>query len=98
MLDDHRRKAVAAVRDFGHRASLSLASLAGYPVILTSPVTPSRATPTRLSVRNSPFLSIEVVAKFGAGATSIAPKRQRKGWMYRGSCHDARLANKAEQI
>jgi hypothetical protein len=32
MLDDHRRKAVAAVGDFGHRASLPSASFPSYPV------------------------------------------------------------------
>jgi len=37
MLDDHRRKAVAAVRNFSHRTSLSAASLSSYPVILTTP-------------------------------------------------------------
>src|SRR5499427_8998270 len=37
MLDDHWRKAVAAVGDFSHRASLSAASLRSYPVILTKP-------------------------------------------------------------
>jgi hypothetical protein len=34
MLDDHRRKAVAAVRDFSHRTSLPVVSasgLSGYP-------------------------------------------------------------------
>ena len=31
MLDDHRRKAVAAIGDFRHRASLPAASLSGYP-------------------------------------------------------------------
>ena len=35
MLDDRRRKAVAAIGDLDHRASLPLASLPGYPVILT---------------------------------------------------------------
>ena len=35
MLDDHRRNAVAAIRDFGHRVSLPAASLPGYSVILT---------------------------------------------------------------
>jgi hypothetical protein len=35
MLDDHRRKAVAAIGDFGHRASLPSASPPGYSVILT---------------------------------------------------------------
>jgi hypothetical protein len=37
MLDDHRRKAVAAVGDFGHRASLPSASLPSYSVTLTKP-------------------------------------------------------------
>src|SRR6516164_6096236 len=37
MLDDHRRKAVLAVGDFGHRASLPSASLPDYPVKLTKP-------------------------------------------------------------
>src|SRR5262245_13391512 len=37
MLDDHRRKAVAAVGDFGDRASLASASLPSYPVTLTKP-------------------------------------------------------------
>jgi hypothetical protein len=37
MLDDHRRKAVAAVGDFSHRASLPSASLPSYPVTLTKP-------------------------------------------------------------
>jgi len=40
MLDDHRRKAVAAVGDFSHRASLPSASLPGYPVNLTKPIEP----------------------------------------------------------
>ena len=35
VLDDHWRKAVAAVGDFSHRPSLSSAWLPGYPVILT---------------------------------------------------------------
>jgi hypothetical protein len=35
MLDDHRGKAVAAIADFGHRASLPSASLPSYPVTLT---------------------------------------------------------------
>jgi hypothetical protein len=38
MLDDHRRKAVAAVGYFSHRASLPSAALLGYPVILTKPL------------------------------------------------------------
>jgi CRP-like cAMP-binding protein len=38
MLDDHRWKAVAAVRDFSHRVSLPSASLPGYPVKLTKPL------------------------------------------------------------
>src|SRR6516165_7134480 len=38
MLDDHRRKAVAAIGDFGHRASLPAASLRSYPVTLTRPM------------------------------------------------------------
>ena len=37
MLDDHRRKAMATVRNFSYRASLSSASLPGYPVNLTKP-------------------------------------------------------------
>jgi hypothetical protein len=37
MLDDHWRKAVAAVGDFGHRPSLSSALPPGYPVKLTKP-------------------------------------------------------------
>src|SRR3984893_18138912 len=37
MLDDHRGKAVAAIGDFGHRASLPSASLPSYPVTLTKP-------------------------------------------------------------
>jgi hypothetical protein len=37
MLDDHRRKAVATVGDFSHRASLPAASLPSYPVTLTKP-------------------------------------------------------------
>src|SRR5437870_4192221 len=37
MLDDHRRKAVATIEDFGHRASLPSASLPSYPVTLTRP-------------------------------------------------------------
>src|SRR5947209_20378190 len=37
MLDDHRRKAVTAVGDFSHRASLPSASLPSYPVTLTKP-------------------------------------------------------------
>ena len=37
MLDDHRRKAVAAIGDFGHRASLPSASFPSYPVTLTKP-------------------------------------------------------------
>jgi hypothetical protein len=36
MLDDHRGKAVAAIGDFGHRASLPSASLPSYPVTLTA--------------------------------------------------------------
>ena len=35
MLDDHRRNAVAPIRDFGHRVSLPSASLPGHSVILT---------------------------------------------------------------
>src|SRR6516162_5202673 len=35
MLDDHRRKAVATIGDFGHRASLPSASLPSHPVTLT---------------------------------------------------------------
>ena len=35
MLDDHRRKAVAAVGDFSHRTSLPVVSLPSHPVILT---------------------------------------------------------------
>ena len=35
MLYDHRRKAVATVGDFSHRASLISASLPSYPVTLT---------------------------------------------------------------
>ena len=38
MLDDYRRKAVAAIGDFGHRASLPAASLRSYPVTLTRPM------------------------------------------------------------
>ena len=37
MLDD-QRKAVAAIGDFGDRASLPSASLPSYPVTLTTPV------------------------------------------------------------
>ena len=37
MLDNHRRKAVAAVRDFSHRASVAPAWLLSYPVTLTKP-------------------------------------------------------------
>jgi hypothetical protein len=37
MLDDHRGKAVAAIGDFGHRASLPSASLPSYTVTLTTP-------------------------------------------------------------
>ena len=37
MLDDHRRKAVTAVGDFGHRASLPSAALPSYPITLTKP-------------------------------------------------------------
>src|SRR5262252_2880523 len=37
MLDDYRRKAVAAIGDFGHRASLPSVLLPSYPVILTKP-------------------------------------------------------------
>jgi len=40
MLDDHRRKAVATIEDFGHRASLPSASLPSYPVTLTKPRRP----------------------------------------------------------
>jgi hypothetical protein len=38
MPDDPRRKAVATVGDFSHRASLPSASLPSYPVTLTTPV------------------------------------------------------------
>jgi hypothetical protein len=38
MLDDHRRKAVATVGDFSHRASLPAASLPSYPVTVTKPM------------------------------------------------------------
>src|SRR6516162_7580897 len=37
MLDDHRRKAVAAVGYFSHRGSLPMVSPPSYPVILTKP-------------------------------------------------------------
>jgi hypothetical protein len=37
MLDDNRRKAVAAVRDFCHRVNLPAVSLPRHPVILTKP-------------------------------------------------------------
>jgi hypothetical protein len=37
MLDDHWRKAVAAVGDFSHRASLPAVSPSNYPVVLTKP-------------------------------------------------------------
>ena len=37
MLDDHRRKAVAAVRYFSHHDSLPRVSPPSYPVILTRP-------------------------------------------------------------
>jgi len=37
ILDDHWRKAVAAVGDFSHRASLPSASFPSYPVTLTKP-------------------------------------------------------------
>src|SRR5271167_1914103 len=37
MLDDHRRKAVAAVGYLSHRASLPMVSPPSYPVILTKP-------------------------------------------------------------
>ena len=36
-LDDHRRKAVAAVGYFSHRGSLPMVSPSSYPVILTKP-------------------------------------------------------------
>ena len=38
MLDDHRRKAVATVGDFSHRARLPLALLPRHQVILTKPL------------------------------------------------------------
>ena len=41
MLDDRGRKAVAAVGDFSHRASLPSASLPSYPVTLTKPLPPT---------------------------------------------------------
>jgi hypothetical protein len=37
MLNDHRRKAVAAVGDFGHRVSVPAAAPPNYLVILTKP-------------------------------------------------------------
>ena len=37
MLNDHRRKAVAAVGDFGHRVSVPAAAPPSYLVILTKP-------------------------------------------------------------
>src|SRR5215831_3503124 len=37
MLDDRWRKAVSAVGDFSHRASLPSASLPSYPITLTKP-------------------------------------------------------------
>jgi hypothetical protein len=50
MLGDHRRKAVAAIGDFGHRASLPAASLPSYPVTLTkSPRRRATASSTRRS-------------------------------------------------
>jgi hypothetical protein len=39
VLDDRRRKAVAAVGDFSHRASVPSASLPSYPVTLKKPST-----------------------------------------------------------
>src|SRR5436190_13775379 len=53
MLDDHRRKAVAVVGDFSHRASLPSASLPSYPVTLTKPADIVRpAQPRVLLIKN----------------------------------------------
>src|SRR5271155_646685 len=49
VLDNYRRKAVAAVGDFSHRASVPSASLPDYPVKLTKPST----APSRPRVRNT---------------------------------------------
>src|SRR6516162_334028 len=47
MLDDHRRKAVATIGGFGHRASLPSASLPSHPVTLTKRRSRSRMRPIR---------------------------------------------------
>src|SRR5271170_5409667 len=45
MLNDNRRKAVAAVSNFCHRVSLTVTALSRQPVILTRPRPPCASTP-----------------------------------------------------
>jgi hypothetical protein len=68
MLDDQRGKAVAAIGDFSHRASLPSASLPSYPVTLTKP---SRRAGIRNPSPNRPnFTGREQIKRGGCGPRS----------------------------
>jgi hypothetical protein len=70
MLDDHRRKAVAAVRDFGHRTSLPWALSPGYPVKLTKPPA-AEATISAGDHVLAPEDLPEVGSRFGADSQPV---------------------------
>jgi hypothetical protein len=57
MLDDRWRKAVAAIGDFGHRASLPSDLLPSYPVTLTKSLAQNGMSPQRITSKlRSPAL------------------------------------------
>src|SRR6516225_4633706 len=80
MLDDRWRKPVAAVGDFGHRASLPSASLPNYPVKLTQPPRflprTGSAAPSAAGWRRTALSQCGVLAaKLAAGDGGIMPER-----------------------
>jgi hypothetical protein len=57
MLDDRWRKAVAAIGDFGHHASLPSDLLPSYPVTLTKSLAQNGMSPQRITSKlRSPAL------------------------------------------
>jgi hypothetical protein len=80
VLDDHRRKAVAAIRDFSHRHRLLSASLPSYTVTLTMPskgmyVTERSATGFRVREQQSGTSDVRFAYRVVAKRKDIVAER-----------------------
>ena len=73
VLDDHRRKVMAAIGDFSHRATLPSASLPGYPVKTDRAFAAPSSEPSIVDRRNRPSLDDSVPRHSKLWSRAAAP-------------------------